>query len=87
MLRFPFAVQNPYGEYVVPVFFWEAAAALLLVVPQQPHIRIELRKLHPPQFGDRGSLEHRAVTAKAIVHDHQQQAGHVRGRAFQRPCH
>ncbi len=32
LCRFPFAVQNPYGEYVVPVFFWEAAAALLLCV-------------------------------------------------------
>lgn len=28
--RFPFAVQNPYGEYVMPVFVYEAAVALLL---------------------------------------------------------
>jgi prolipoprotein diacylglyceryltransferase len=28
--RFPFAVQNAYGEYVMPVFAYEAAAALLL---------------------------------------------------------
>lgn len=26
--RFPFAVANVYGEYVVPVFFWEALTAL-----------------------------------------------------------
>ena len=27
---FPLAVQNTYGEYVAPIFFWEALAALLL---------------------------------------------------------
>ncbi len=27
---FPLAVQNAYGEYVAPIFFWEALAALLL---------------------------------------------------------
>lgn len=30
--RFPFAVPNPYGEYVLPVFAYEALAALLICV-------------------------------------------------------
>lgn len=29
---FPLAVQNTYGEYVAPIFFWEALAALALCV-------------------------------------------------------
>ena len=29
---FPLAVQNTYGEYIAPIFFWEALAALLLCI-------------------------------------------------------
>lgn len=40
--RFPFAVANPYGEYVLPVFFWEAITAVLIALG----LLLRLRKPH-----------------------------------------
>ena len=39
---FPLAVQNTYGEYVLPVFFWEGLTALILaiVLIARPKIRV-----------------------------------------------